>query len=56
MYYRIRNAAKNTPKIRQAPSAPAIAAAVTFNAESTCSFGISDIKECMCKSVKHVSI
>ena len=44
MYYRIRNAATNTPKIRQAPSVPPIAAAVTFNAESTFSFVISDIK------------
>ena len=44
MYYRIRNAAINIPTIRQAPSVPPIAAAVTFNADSTCSFMISDIK------------
>ena len=44
MYYRIRNAAINTPTIRPTPRVPPIAAAVTFNADSTCSFMISNIK------------
>ena len=54
MYYRIRNTATDTTKIRHAPSVPPIAAGVKLYAESTYSFMIPDIKNNVCKSVKHV--